>query len=83
MAYSLVKDTVSRDTIEALQQLLDGAKEGNITGIAFAVTLKNRRYLTDVAGACFRDATATRGMVAALDDELAAIVQQRSENETR
>lgn len=83
MVYQLIKDTVSRDTVEALSQLLEGAKDGQITGIAFAVTLKNRRFVTNVAGNCFRDATATRGMIQALDDELAAIVQQRTENETR
>lgn len=83
MPYQLVKDTVSRDTVEALQQLLDGAKEGNIVGLAFAAALKNRRYVTNVAGTCYRDATAARGMVATLDDELAMIIQGRMDDETR
>lgn len=83
MPYQLVKDTVSRDTLEALEQLLLGAREGHITGIAFAVTLKNRRYITNVAGACYRDATATRGMIRALDDDLSIIIQGRAETETR
>lgn len=83
MAYRLVKDFVSRDTVEALSQLLDGARAGDVTGLAFAATLKGRRYVTNVAGNCFREATAARGMVAALDDELAGIVQGRMDNETR
>lgn len=83
MAYHLVKDTVSRDTVDALEQLLELAKSGDITGIAFAAALRGRRYVTNVAGTCFRDATAARGMVATLDDELSAIIQGRSESETR
>lgn len=83
MPYQLVRDNVSRDTVEALQQLLAGAQEGHITGVAFAAVLKNRRYVTNVAGACYRDATLARGMVATLDDELAALVQNRTEDETR
>lgn len=81
--YLLVKDTVSRDTVEALEQLLAAAKEGHITGLAFAAALKNRRYVTNVAGTLYRDATTARGMVATLDDELAAIVQGRQDSETR
>lgn len=83
MPYLLVKDSVSRDVIEALEQLLEMARTGDVTGLAFAAALKGRRYVTNVAGTCFRDATSTRGMVATLDDELAAIVQGRSDSDTR
>jgi hypothetical protein len=83
LPYHLIRDTVSRDTVEALRQLLQGAEDGQITGIAFAVTLKNRRFLTNVAGSCYRDATAARGMIRALDDELSALVHGRTEDETR
>jgi hypothetical protein len=83
MPYQLLKDTISRDVVEALEQLLLGARNGDVTGVAFAAALRGRRYVTNVAGTCFRDATATRGMVATLDDELSGIVQGRSESETR
>lgn len=83
MAYQLVKDFVSRDTIEALEQLLKGARDGDITGLAFAAALRNRRYVTNVAGTCYRDATAARGMIRALDDELSELVHGRSPEETR
>lgn len=83
MPYQLVRDSVSRDTVEALTQLLEGAKAGDITGIAFGAFLKNRRYITNVAGTCYHNATTARGMVAALDDELARIVDSRSDSETR
>lgn len=83
MPYQLVKDYISRDTVEALQQLLAGAQSGHITGVAFAAALKNRRYITNVAGTCFRDATAARGMVATLDDELSELIHDRDPDETR
>lgn len=83
MPYQLVRDSVSRDTVEALTQLLEGAKSGDITGIAFGAFLRNRRYITNVAGTCYHNATTARGMVAALDDELARIVDSRSDSETR
>jgi hypothetical protein len=83
MPYQLIRDAVSRDTVEALEQLLVAAQEGQIVGLAFAAALKNRRYVTNVAGTLYRDATLARGMVATLDDELSAIVQGRTDDETR
>jgi hypothetical protein len=78
----LIKDTVSRDTVEALEQLLDAAKNGEIAGMAFAVALKSKRFVTNTTGACYRDPTLSRGMIAALDDELSGLVHQRSQNTT-
>lgn len=83
MAYQLIKDTISRDVVSALEQLLEGARNGDVTGLAFAAALRGRRFVTNVAGTCFRDATNARGMIATLDDELSDIVQGRSESETR
>lgn len=83
MPYKLVQDSISRDTVEALETLLAAAKEGDVTGIAYACTLKRQRYLTNVAGHCFRNPTFARGMVGALVDELALIIHQRDAEETR
>ena len=83
MPYRLVRDAVSRDTVEALEELLEGAKSGEVTGIAFAVTLKRSRYLTNVAGLCYKNPTFARGMVASLSDELAGLVHGRDPQETR
>lgn len=41
------------DTIEALENLLEGAKTGEVTGLAFVATMGGNRYVTDVAGACY------------------------------
>lgn len=81
--YKLIQDTVSRDMIEATQTLLDGAENGEIIGIAFVAVLKQRRFVTNVAGFCHRDATHTRGMLRSLDDKLSELVAGRDPESTR
>ncbi|MBT2299232.1 hypothetical protein J7E70_02025 [Variovorax paradoxus] len=83
MPYQLIPDNISRDTVEALQTLLDLAKEGEVTGIAFAVTLRKQRYITNVAGHCHSNPTFARGMVMSLSDEIAHLVHGRDPLETR
>jgi hypothetical protein len=68
--FRLVPDTLSTDTEEALTQLLDLARRGELIGVAFAGMLKQRRYFVNTAGEAHRNPTFARGMVAALDDEL-------------
>lgn len=82
MSYTLVRDHISRDTVEALETLLVLAKEGTVTGIAFACTLKQRKYLVNVAGMAFHEPAFARGMVCALDDELRGIVQDSAISHT-
>lgn len=74
--YSLVRDNVSHDTIEAMEQLLQSARQGQTTGIIFGIMLKRRRYFVNCAGDARRDPTFARGMCNALDDELRQLVQQ-------
>lgn len=76
--FRLVPDTISTNTEEALTQLLDLARRGELIGIAFTGMLKERRYFVNVAGEAHRNPTFARGMVAALDDQLSATV--RGEN---
>lgn len=83
MPYRLVPDDVSHDVVEALETLLSLAKEGEVTGIAFACTLKKMRYITNVAGHCYSNPTFARGMVAFLSDQLAGLVHGRDPEETR
>lgn len=82
-SFDLVRDIVSRDTVEALEQLLGAARSGDIIGIAFAAALKRKRYITNVAGTCYRNPTFARGMLGALDDELSVLIQARGQDETR
>jgi hypothetical protein len=81
--YRLIPDNISHDTVEALETLLQLAKEGEVTGIAFAVTLRKMRYITNVAGHCYRHPTFARGAVMFLSDQLAALVHARDDLETR
>lgn len=83
MPYQLVHDYISRDVVDALTLLLKGAQDGDVTGIAFACTLRKNRYITNVAGLCFKNPTFARGCIGALDDELSAIIHQRDPQDTR
>jgi len=66
MPYRLIPDNISHDVVEALETMLDLAKQGEITGIAFACTLKKMRYITNVAGHCYTNPTFARGMPSCL-----------------
>jgi hypothetical protein len=82
VAYTLIPDAISRDVVQALVELLEAAQEGQITGLAFAAVLKGRRYVVDCAGTCYSDPTLTRGVLAALDDELQHLVHARLDRDT-
>jgi hypothetical protein len=75
----LVPDTISTDTVECLQQLLEHAQAGQIVGIGFVAMLKPKRhlggYIANTAGDCHHSPTFTRGMLHALDDKLALRIQ--------
>jgi hypothetical protein len=81
--HRLIPDTISHDVVEALTTLLALAQEGEINGLAFVCTMKRSRYITNVAGYCYRNPTHSRGMVAFLSDQLAGLVHARDQLETR
>ena len=83
MPHELVPNSISTDLIESLEILLAAAKEGHITGLAYAATLPRRRYMVSTAGVCQRNLTHTRGMLMTLADEIGRDLIQREENETR
>ena len=68
--FRLVRDDISRDTVEALEQMLEQARRGEIIGIAFAAMLRRRQFFVNSAGEAYRNPTWSRGMIATLDDEL-------------
>lgn len=68
--FRLVQDTVSVDTVKALEQLLRMAKRGQVIGIAFAAMYKRREFIVNATGEAARSPVFARGMVAALDDAL-------------
>lgn len=68
--FHLVPDTISKDTVECLEQLLRAARRGQVIGLAYAAMLKRREYIVNTAGEAHRNPTFARGMVSALDDQL-------------
>jgi hypothetical protein len=77
-----VVQRVDAGTVEALEALLEGAKEGSVTGIAFAVSLSRdscEPFLSNVAGHCRENPTLTRGMVAYLMDQVATLQHRNIE----
>lgn len=73
--FLLVPDTLSENTIQCLEVLLEHARSGEVTGIAFAAMLKRQKFIVNSAGEARRNPTFSRGMVAALDDELSARIR--------
>jgi hypothetical protein len=76
--FVLIADTISTDTVECLQQLLRQAKKGELMGLAYVGMLKRRGYIVNTAGEAHRNPTFARGMVAALDDQLAVRIRGES-----
>lgn len=73
--FTLAPDSISKDTVQCLETLLDAARKGEVIGIAFAAMLRKRAYITNTAGEAHRNPTFARGMVATLDDQLAREVR--------
>lgn len=73
--FILIPDYVSHDTLRALEQLGDGVRRGEVIGIAYAAALKRRAYIVNACGECHRNPTWTRGLIAALDDQLAGRIR--------
>jgi hypothetical protein len=67
----LVSDSISTDTVEALSELLEQAKAGELKGFAFAAAYKRSQFVVNVAGELVKNPALARGMVAYLDDFLA------------
>lgn len=82
MPHQLVRDTISRDMEQFGQQMAEGIASGEITGIVFGAAIRGRRYIVNVAGTFARDPTLARGVVCAIDDELARMVQGRTDSDT-
>jgi hypothetical protein len=74
----LVGAEPSPDTVYALQELLQAAIAGEVIGVAVVAMFKRRSYTIDVTGEARRSPTFTRGMVAALDDELRDLITRQA-----
>lgn len=82
MTVQLVRDGISRDTLEAIDTIKLGVERGEIIGLVFGVLMRGRRYAVNVAGQCASDPTFTRGMIGAIDDELRDMIQGKAASDT-
>lgn len=73
--FVLIPDNVSHDTVECTRTLYEQAQRGELIGLAYVGVLRRRGYIVNSAGEAHRNPTFARGMVAALDDELAGRVR--------
>lgn len=62
------------ETVKVTRRLYELALEGRLVGLAFGMASTNSEYWVDAVGVLERDPTLARGIVAALDDELASRV---------
>lgn len=68
----LMPDDISPDILQALKELMVDAKAGDLIGLGFIGMYRRSEYIVNVAGELRRNPTLARGMVASLDDYLAA-----------
>lgn len=78
----LARDTISTELASAIDQISEAVRQGHVVGAIFGLHLKGRRYMVNVAGTLARDPTLGRGINAALDDELARLVQGSTDSDT-
>lgn len=69
--FTLVNETVSHDTIEALEFLLQEAKSGELIGLAYGAMLRRRTCIVDTAGEAYRNPLFALGVVCLLSDDVA------------
>jgi hypothetical protein len=69
----LLPRPVSEDALRAVDALRKEILAGRVVGFAIVAMQDLKNYTVDVAGVCRDYPSATRGFVAALDDELAGL----------
>jgi hypothetical protein len=68
--FTLAKDQVSHDVVEALEFLLHEAKRGELIGLAYGAMLKRRSCIVDTAGEAYRNPLFALGVVCMLSDDI-------------
>lgn len=71
---ALVAPAVSSHTIDALEDMLEAARAGEIIGLAVVAKMKRKRFFVDVFGEARRDPVCMRGALRSLDEDLSARV---------
>lgn len=70
----LVHDPVSPDTVQALEEILERARAGIVTGFIIGLQRPHQRYTVHCVGTSCRNPTFSLGMCRAIDFELAKLL---------
>lgn len=70
----LLETPRSHETIRALEELLEAARNGKVRGIAYAAFTGPRSYIADAVGAAAKDPTYARGALLMLGQKLGQTV---------
>jgi hypothetical protein len=79
-AFTLVPDSISHDTVEALRVLHEQATEGKIVGVAFTAMYRGRYFIANSTGECYRNPIFSAGMVWMLLDKLRHLARHGTED---
>lgn len=80
MKPQLLPDPESHDLVEAFEHCAASARAGHVVGALLGLIVKGRRYHVHVVGSVARDPTFGRGVCAAIDDELMAMVHHTADH---
>lgn len=83
MKLELVRQEISRDTVEALEEILQDARAGLYTGFVIGLLRPRRRYSVHCIGEGCESPTWSRGILRALDDELKVLVDIENRGDTK
>lgn len=84
MPVTSIDEYSSRDTVEALRDLLERAERGQLKGFAFAIKTSLRRHRIGFTGHYWDDPVETLGCVTRMEYKLNQLISSReSEPDTR
>ncbi len=78
----LVRETISADSVEAIQQILEGFIRGQYTGAGVGLIRPRRRFTVHCLGEACRNPTLARGLCLSIDDELSDLLHGGGEQDT-
>jgi hypothetical protein len=82
MPFQLIQTPIDHNLERACEELLDGIRSGQVTGLGIVVMIKGRRFFVDALGAMVSSPHESRGLVAELDDCLREIGRKRRDTNT-
>lgn len=77
-----IHTVVPPELLKASEDILEGVKSGDITGLGVVVMLRGRRFFVDALGTIAKNPHPARGYVAALDDCLRELGNRKRDTNT-